>query len=155
MVRNRQGRDEGIRELGFAAPAGIPRGIEVLSLGQLHARIDRSHLDRPLRPTFHHLLTPARGVLRHTVDFTGYDLAPGKWLWVRPGQVQQWGDPRGVDGTLILFEADFLDRATAAGASLDDVHAPVVYEPASEEQLRLAGAAEHLARTFAGPGQLP
>jgi DNA-binding CsgD family transcriptional regulator len=31
-------------------------------------------------------------VLEHTVDFTGYTLEPGPWLWVRPGQVEQWLD---------------------------------------------------------------
>lgn len=155
MVKNRQEGDGSIRELGFAAPAGTPPGIEVMSLDQLRTRIDRSHVGRPRRPTFHHLLAPARGTLRHTVDFTEYALTPGEWLWVRPGQVQQWGNPADVDGTLILFEADFLDRATAAGARLDDAHAPVVHRPTGAEHRRLADAAEQLSRTFAGPGELP
>jgi AraC-like DNA-binding protein len=154
MVRNRQAGEQ-IRELGFAAPAGTPAGVEVLSLGELRGRVGRSHVDTPLRPTFHHLLAPAHGTLRHTVDFTGYALVPGTWLWVRPGQVQQWGDLNGVDGTLVLFEPDFLDRATTADARLDDPHAPVVYRPSDADQQRLTDAAEHLARAFAGPDGLP
>ncbi|GFJ96699.1 hypothetical protein Prum_103410 [Phytohabitans rumicis] len=132
-------------------PGRHPAGVEVMSVEQLRSRIGRSHQDRPLRPTFHHLLTLVRGTLWHTVDFTGYALVPGMWLWVRPGQVQQWGDLHEVDGTLILFESDFLDRATAAGAHLNDAHAPVVYEPDDADHQRLTSAAEHLSHAFAGP----
>jgi hypothetical protein len=64
------------------------------------------------------------GWLWHTVDFTGYALDPGSWLWVRPGQVQQWQDLRQAEGTLILFEPDFLDPATAEAVALNDPHAP-------------------------------
>jgi AraC-like DNA-binding protein len=126
-----------------------------VSLEQLRSRIGRSHQDRPRRPTFHHLLTLARGTLWHTVDFTGYALVPGMWLWVRPGQVQQWGDLHEVDGTLILFESDFLDQATATGAHVNDAHAAVVYEPDDADHQRLTSAAEHLSHAFTSPGKLP
>ncbi len=89
MVKKRQG---GIRDLEFAAPAGIPHAVEVMSLHDLRSRTDRALLGSPQRPTFHHLLTLDRGTLHHTVDFTRHELTPGSWLWVRPGQVQQWGD---------------------------------------------------------------
>ncbi|GAA2476270.1 helix-turn-helix domain-containing protein [Winogradskya humida] len=136
MVKKRQ---DAIPEIGFAPPAGSPAGVEVMTLGELHAR-GHATLGEAHRPAFHHLLTPSRGTLWHTVDFTGYAVTPGTWLWVRPGQVQQWGDLRGADGTLILFEADFLDSATAAQARLNDPHAPVLYD---------AGDDGGLAGTFA------
>jgi hypothetical protein len=100
-----------IPDIGFAAPAGLPPGLEVMTLADLRGRAaDRMGADfmRPLRPRFHHLVALQGGRLRHTVDFTGYDLEPGAWLWVRPGQVQQWGDLAGADGTLIIFEQGFL-----------------------------------------------
>src|SRR3954471_7341180 len=110
MVKNRQ---DGIPEVRFTPPAGSPAGVEVMTLGELHAR-GHGALGEAHRPAFHHLLSPSRGTLWHTVDFTGYAVTPSTSLWVRPGSVQQWGDLNDVDGTLILFEADFLDSATAA-----------------------------------------
>jgi AraC-like DNA-binding protein len=154
MVRNRHATG-GIPELGFAAPAGTPAGVEVMTLAQLRARVGRDGLGRPQRPTFHHLLTVSRGTLRHTVDFTRYTLNPGMWLWVRPGQVQQWGQLDDVDGTLVLFQPDFLDPDSGTAARLDDPHAPVVHETADDDEDRLTDAAEHLSRAFTSPGRLP
>jgi AraC-like DNA-binding protein len=154
MVKNRHPRD-GIPHVGFAAPPGTPAGAEVLTLAQLHARVGDGVLGAPQRPSFHHLLTVSHGTLRHTVDFTGYDLTPGRWLWVRPGQVQQWGRLDDVDGTLILFQDDFLDPETAAAAHLDDPHATALHEPADDDLYRLADAAEQLTSTFTAPGRLP
>ncbi|MDT4991841.1 MAG: hypothetical protein QOH97_1733 [Actinoplanes sp.] len=154
MVKNRQAVG-GIPELGFAAPAGTPAGVEVMTLAQLRARAGRGVLGTPRRPTFHHLLTVSRGTLWHTVDFTSYALTPGLWLWVRPGQVQQWGQLDGIDGTLVLFQPDFLDPDSGAAARLDDPHAPLLHEPAGDDEHRLTDAAEHLTRAFTSPGRLP
>jgi AraC-like DNA-binding protein len=145
MVRNRQV----IAELGFAAPVGTPGGIEVLDLARLRGRVAGS----PQRPTFHHLLCLRSGRLEHTVDFTGYTLTPGRWLWVRPGQVQQWGDLDGADGMLVLFEPEFPDPATTAAVRLDDPHAGVVHDPDPADRDALADSAAHLGRVFAAPGR--
>jgi AraC-like DNA-binding protein len=154
MVKNCHGRG-GIPQVGFAAPPGVPAGVEVLTLAQLHARVAHGVVGAPQRPSFHHLLTVSRGRLWHSVDFTGYALTPGRWLWVRPGQVQQWGRLDDVDGTLILFQDDFLDRETAAAAHLDDPYAAALHEPTGDDLHRLADAAQLLARTFTAPGGLP
>jgi AraC-like DNA-binding protein len=154
MVKNRHA-DNGIRELGYAAPVGTPAGVEVLTLKRLRARVGQDALGIPRRPMFHQLLTISRGTLRHTVDFTDVTVTPGRWLWVRPGQVQQWDRLDDVDGTLVLFQPDFLDPSTGTAARLDDPYAPVLYEPAGDDLRRLADAAEHLARVFTEPGSLP
>lgn len=133
MVKNRHG-DGLIREVGFAAPEGASFGVELLSLAQLRDRAAGSDiLLKPQRPTFHHLLTIDTGVLWHTVDFAGYALEPGSWLWVRPGQVQQWQDLRQAEGTLILFEPDFLDPATADAVALHDPHALVLHPTTGDD----------------------
>ncbi|MCK9904961.1 helix-turn-helix domain-containing protein [Frankia sp. Cpl3] len=93
--------------------------------------------------------------MRHTVDFTSYTLEPGMWLWVRPGQVQQWGQLADLDGTLILFQPEFLDPDTVATARPDDPHAPVVYEPVGDDRDRLTESIGHLAHAFTAPGRLP
>ncbi|GLY06662.1 AraC family transcriptional regulator [Actinoplanes sp. NBRC 101535] len=154
MVKNRHA-PSGIPEIRFAAPAGIAAGMEVVGLGRLRERTAGGVLGALQRPTFHHVLTVRTGVLRYTVDFTAHDLSPGSWLWVRPGQVQQWGDPSGAEGTLVLFRPDFLGAEPASAARLDDPYAPVLLRPAGDEHRRLTAALGHLAATFDDPGRLP
>ncbi|WP_060905010.1 helix-turn-helix transcriptional regulator [Streptomyces scabiei] len=155
MVKNRHDLDRGIREISFAAPAGTPAGVEVLSLADLRHRVPGERLSAPQRPDFHHLVTLTGGTLWHTVDFTAYALEPGSWLWVRPGQVQQWGDLTQAEGTLILFRQDVLDPATTAGARTEDPHAPIVRRPLPEDAQALRLAADHLAAEFHALGRLP
>ena len=155
MVRNRHVVAERITEVSFAAPVGTPAGVEVMSLAELRSRARPGALTAPTRPAFHHLLTLSSGVLEHTVDFTGYTLEPGSWLWVRPGQVEQWHDLSRAEGTLILFEADFLDPATAESAALHDPFAPVMRTAGGEELAALHLATGHLRREFDRAQGLP
>ncbi|MFF8908041.1 helix-turn-helix transcriptional regulator [Streptomyces olivaceoviridis] len=155
MVKNRHAAERDIPEVSFAAPAGTPAGVEVLSLGDLRLRVPVERLTAPQRPDFHHLITLTGGPLWHTVDFTAYALEPGSWLWVRPGQVQQWGDLTHAEGTLILFRQDFLDPATTAGARIEDPHAPVLRRPLPDDAAALRLAADHLTAEFHALGHLP
>ncbi|MCX4984760.1 helix-turn-helix transcriptional regulator [Streptomyces sp. NBC_00572] len=155
MVKNRHAADQGIPEVSFTAPAGTPAGVEVLPLADLRRRVPAERLALPQRPDFHHLIALSGGALSHTVDFTAYALDAGSWLWVRPGQVQQWGDLTHAEGTLILFRQEFLDPATASGARLEDPHAPVLRRPLPGEAAALRLAADHLAAEFGALGHLP
>ncbi|MFJ5899354.1 helix-turn-helix domain-containing protein [Streptomyces sp. NPDC093064] len=155
MVKKRHDADRGIPEVSFVAPAGTPAGVEVLPLADLSRRVPAERLTAPQRPDFHHLLTLTRGTLWHTVDFTAYALDPGSWLWVRPGQVQQWGDLTHAEGTLILFRQDFLDPATTDGARLEDSHAPILRRPLPDDVAALRLAADHLTAEFHALGHLP
>ncbi|MFJ4935687.1 helix-turn-helix domain-containing protein [Streptomyces pseudovenezuelae] len=155
MVKNRHDAARGVPEVSFEAPAGTPAGVEVLPLPELRRRVPVERLTAPQRPDFHHLIAVTGGTLWHTVDFTAYALEPGSWLWVRPGQVQQWGDLTHAEGTLVLFREDFLDPATAAGALVADPHAPVLRRPLPEDAQALRLAADHLAAEFRALGRLP
>ncbi|MFD4599329.1 helix-turn-helix domain-containing protein [Streptomyces sp. NPDC058464] len=155
MVKKRHAAPREIPEIPFAAPVGTPAGAEVMSLAELRSRVSPPALSRPQRPDFHQLLTLTSGEHRQTVDFTGYTLRPGSWLWVRPGRVQQWGDLTHADGALILFRQDMLDAATAAAARVDDPYAPVVCTPGTDDAPALELAAEHLRHEFRALGQLP
>ncbi|GAQ59913.1 helix-turn-helix domain-containing protein [Streptomyces scabiei] len=155
MAKNRHDVPRQIPELPFAAPAGTPAGVEVMSLAELRRRVPAQALAGPQRPDFHHLLTLTEGDLRQVVDFSGHALEPGSWMWVRPGQVHQWGDVSRAEGTLILFRQDVLDPATAAAARVDDPHAPVVTTPVTADAEAVAMAAEHLSREFQALGRLP
>ncbi|MEU1179061.1 AraC family transcriptional regulator [Streptomyces sp. NPDC005820] len=151
-VRKRPGGPREIADVAFAPPVGIPTGVEVMSLAQLReraaVRMAGVGLRTPQRPTFHHLITLSSGSLWHTVDFTAYALKPGSWLWVRPGQVQQWGDLHEAEGTLVLFERDFVDPGTVAAARVDDPHAPVLQVPDLDDGHALEVAVHHLALEF-------
>ncbi|MEU8762852.1 helix-turn-helix transcriptional regulator [Streptomyces sp. NPDC048659] len=155
LARDPGRRPGGIPEISFAAPAGTPAGVEVLDLADLRRRVSAEWLGVPQRPDFHHLITLTEGTLRHTVDFTAYALDPGPWLWVRPGQVQQWGDLAHAEGTLILFRPDVLDPATTDSARLEDPHAPVLRRPLPDDATALRLAAEHLTAEFYALGRLP
>ncbi|MEU9288953.1 AraC family transcriptional regulator [Streptomyces sp. NPDC048275] len=151
-VRKRQSKPREIADIGFAPAVGTPAGVEIMSLAKLReraaVRMGRAGLRAPQRPTFHHLIALTSGSLWHTVDFTGYALEPGSWLWIRPGQVQQWGDLHEAEGTLVLFEGDFLDPATVAAARMDDPYARVLHVPGPEDRHALEMALNHLALEF-------
>ncbi|MGY0500340.1 helix-turn-helix domain-containing protein [Nocardia sp. FBN12] len=127
----------------------------MLSLTELRNRVPGDLLATPQRPDFHHLLTLTEGSLRHTVDFAAYILEPSSWLWIRPGQVNQWGDLTHAEGTLILFQQSFLSPATVAGARIDDPHAPVLHHPFPGDVAALRLATDHLANEFDAFGRLP
>ncbi len=139
----------------LATASGLPAGVAVLTLADLRGRTDAAMLARPLRSDKHHLLTLTAGSLRHAVDFTEYSLKPGEWLWARPGQVQQWGGLDGAEGTLVMFESDFLDPDTAIGAGSEDAHAPVVRVPDAEDHPILRVASSQLQWEFGATELLP
>ncbi|MFK8843660.1 AraC family transcriptional regulator [Streptomyces sp. Ac-502] len=125
---NRNGRPEGGTADGIVAvpyrpTPGSPPGVEVLGFPRLAARARGHGLDpyRPRRPAFHELLTVTTGTLRCSVDFSTFDLTPGTWLWVRPGQVLQFlTHLTAAGGTAILFPPGFLSTATVGITGAED-----------------------------------
>ncbi len=133
----------------FFAPAPEPAPhdgplIEILTLARLRSSGDAPALARPFRSDRHCLLTLTSGSMRHSVDFTEHALAPGQWLWARPGQVQQWGGLEQAEGTVIRFATGFLDPDTAIGVCVDDPHAPVVRVPQNDDHALLRAATTQL-----------
>jgi AraC-like DNA-binding protein len=117
-----------IRRVPFVAPA--PFGVEVMSLARLWAMAPPGYLQSPQRPAFHLLIFCTAGATTHTVDFERYRLAPGRALWVRPGQVQRFSDNGGASaGELVLFQPDFLIPNTQAAVIANDRSGPVALEP--------------------------
>lgn len=136
---------DAIPKVSFNAPPGTPSGVDVMSLSELRRRVGGG-FTAPQRADFHHLIATATGTLRQEVDFATYDASPGSWLWVRPGQVQKWGDLTDVEGYLVLFERDFLDPATVVMARLEALGNPVLYDAVDDHAVGLA--VEHLAHEF-------
>ncbi|MFF7314671.1 helix-turn-helix domain-containing protein [Streptomyces sp. NPDC008137] len=148
MVNIGQRKRDAIPRVDFNARVGTPAGVEVMSLSEFRRRGGGGIT--PQRPDFHHLITTVSGTLKQEVDFTTYDAIPGSWLWVRPGQVQRWGDLSEVEGHLVLFESDFLDPATVVAARLETPGSPVQYDAVVDHGVDLA--IEHLCHEFGAVG---
>lgn len=117
---------------GFQPPAGTPYGLEVTTIEDFHAHHDDWPWNppRPGRATFHYLILVTSGVLEHDVDHITRTVAPGQWLWVRPGHTQCWHPPNSARGPFILFEQDVLRADTARLLTTVTAHdAPAVLTP--------------------------
>ena len=135
--------------------------IEVLSLAVLRERV-RGEADdffRPQRVGFDLIIRCGRDTLRHTVDFTEYELSFGDVLWVRAGQVQEWewfdveaSSPSecGTDeseGTVVLFQPHCLDER--ARALVDAVDSQLIWRGATTKDSAGAGRLDDLVGTAA------
>lgn len=60
----------------------------------------------------HYLILVTEGELLHDVDHVTRTIAPGQWLWVRPGHAQCWDPPGPARGPFILFEPEVLMPGT-------------------------------------------
>ena len=110
-----------IRTVIYRSPADAPFGVEVMSFDQLRGMARASRRAAPQRPRFHVLAVVEQGAGHHTADFERYALAPGSALWIRPGQVHQLDGVEQVQGTIVLFQPDFLAPGTLAQAAADDI----------------------------------
>ncbi|MGP3986191.1 helix-turn-helix domain-containing protein [Streptomyces sp. 3N207] len=141
-----------VPELPYAPPPGVATtGLEVMTLSELRDRAARAgqRLADPQRPGFHQLFAVESGRLRQFVDFTEHTTPAGGWLWVRPGQVQQYDDLDDAEGTLILFQPTFPDPTTAAFVGLDEASGAVARHPYDEYARAVRIALDHLRFEFA------
>ena len=103
---------ERIRRVRFAPPTSAFGDVEVNTLKGIRDRGGpREFLDIQ-RLDFDLLIQIESGTALHTVDFTGFHLGPGDVLWVRAGQVQQWGRIEDIEGPVVLFGSHAVDDRT-------------------------------------------
>ncbi|MFI9721162.1 AraC family transcriptional regulator [Streptomyces sp. NPDC052396] len=145
-------RHDDVIELTYQPPPGTPAGVEVMSLAELRARAPEGLLPRPQRLDFHQILAVDSGAATHTVDFTGYWLTEGSVLWVRPGQVQQFGEVAALEGTVLLFQPGFLPSGNTVAALADDLFRPVLHQPAGPDRTAVFRAVRQLAAEFSATG---
>ncbi|MFE1198744.1 helix-turn-helix domain-containing protein [Streptomyces olivaceoviridis] len=111
---------------------------------------------RPGRATFHYLILVTEGELRHDVDHVTRTVAPGQWLWVRPGHAQCWHPPGAARGPFILFEPDVLRPDTARLlAPLTSHEAPAVLSPDPDDAAWLRQTALQLLDEHRALGRRP
>ncbi|MEU1370540.1 AraC family transcriptional regulator [Streptomyces sp. NPDC005803] len=116
----------------FQPPVGTPYSLEVTTVEDFFADHDAWPWDppRPGRATFHYLIQVTSGVLKHDVDHVTRTVAPGQWLWVRPGHTLCWHPPGTARGPFILFEPAVLRAETARLLAPVTAHdAPAVLTP--------------------------
>ncbi|WP_432092713.1 AraC family transcriptional regulator [Streptomyces sp. bgisy100] len=159
MVKNGH---EVIPKVPYVPPPAAAAGVEVMSIAELRQRLrrhggadgirDAQGSGRPQRPEFHLLLTVDHGLLWHMVDFADHALSRDTWLWVRPGQVQRFGNLDAASGTLVLFRPDLLDPATSADVRLDAPFGRSLWQVAGEDASALRNALDHLAAEYRSSG---
>ncbi|MEU8979307.1 AraC family transcriptional regulator [Streptomyces sp. NPDC048309] len=91
----------------------------------------------------------AGGTLRHSVDFTDCAVAPGGWLWVRPGQIHRYipDDLARARGTIVIWQPGFV----LADPPFDQ--SPLL--PPGPHARAAGLALRHLAHEYADLGSLP
>lgn len=105
-------RQNGIRPVHYTPPEGVSGTVEALSVRELLARAGPAEFTGTQRLSFDVLIRVTEGVATHTVDFTEYALQPGDVLWMRTGQVHQWGDLTAYDATVVMFITDAVFAST-------------------------------------------
>ncbi|MEV5517554.1 helix-turn-helix transcriptional regulator [Streptomyces flaveolus] len=148
-----------IRDLALRRTAGSPPGLELVELAGLAERA-RRHGNDPyasLRPAFHQLVTVRPGSrLTVSVDFTRHELPGGAWLWIRPGQVQRWGeDLVTAEGLVVAFPAGFPDTETAATSVADVASVQAPLTPGAPDAEGLRRALDHLRYEYEAMAELP
>lgn len=105
-------RHEPISAVTYQPPEGKAGEVEATTVASMLERAGAATFTNVQRPEFHFLLAPVSGHGTHMLDFAVHDLEPGSVLWVRPGQVQRWGDLAAYDGRVVIFPAGLLDPST-------------------------------------------
>ena len=101
-----------IRRVRFLPPSPSVGDIEVNTLKGIRDRGGPHEFRTPQRLDFDLLMHIERGTAVHVVDFTDCSLRPGDVLWVRAGQVHQWGAIDDIEGTVVMFGSHTIDAHT-------------------------------------------
>lgn len=147
-------RHEPISPIGYHPPAGKAGEVEATTVSRMLERAGVAGFRRVQRPEFHFLLHPLRGRGHHMLDFAEHVLEPGCVLWVRPGQVQRWGDLTAYDGPVLIFPAGLLDPTTAHRTEADSA-AGACWWPASDARAAGAPGAIHDIAALADDTAMP
>lgn len=92
-----------IRQILFRPPAGDGAAIEITTAAALLAISGPDEFVGPQLMAFDIIVQVTAGSTRHTVDFQRRTVREGDVVWVRAGQVHEWGDLAAFAATLIFF----------------------------------------------------
>lgn len=120
-----------IRRVRFLPPVPSVGDIEVNTLQGIRDRGGPEEFLTSQRLDFDLLVHIESGTTRHTVDFTDHSLATGDVLWVRAGQVHQWGTIADIEGPVVMFGPHAVDDRTG-GLIRSHLVRPRSHWPAAE-----------------------
>lgn len=143
---------------GFQPPVGTPYSLEVNTVEDFFAQHDDWPWSppRPVRATFHYLIAVTEGELLHDVDHVTRTVAPGQWLWVRPGHTLCFHPPGSARGPFVLFEPDVLRPDIARLLAPLTAHdAPAVLSPQADDAAWLQQTALQLLDEHRALGRRP
>lgn len=90
------------------------------------------------------------------MDFVEYELEPGSWLWIRPGQVQRFGqDLVTADGVIVLFQPGFLPPAAVSASHMDPPYEQQPLTPEGPDVESVRRALDHLVYEYGALASLP
>lgn len=150
-------RHEPIAAVGYNPPEGKAGEVEATTVASMLARGGPEGFVDVQRPEFHFLLAPSSGAGSHMIDFADHPLTPGSVLWVRPGQVQRWGDVTAYDGQVLIWPAGLLDPLTSHLTGSETPGGTGWWSPgdaAAADALRLVAALAELADDQSVPREL-
>lgn len=113
-----------IEHVGYQPPEGKAGEVEAHRVSEMVDRVGAEEFVGLQRLEFHALLVVTQGHERHMVDFADHDLGPGSVLWLRPGQVQAWGDTTAFDGHVLIWPAGLVDPAVDRLVGVESAYGP-------------------------------
>ncbi|MBD8507107.1 AraC family transcriptional regulator [Hoyosella sp. G463] len=149
-----------VRAIRYSPSSDTARhGVEVMTLRSLRERMGPGEFTAPQCPRFHLIALVTEGHGTHAVDFRSGELHPGTVWWVRPGQVQQWGNVYDYEATIVLLEDGVLGpiaRSSLTGSPMRWRCCWHLDENQSGSNL-VAPLIAHLSTVFdqSGPGAAP
>ena len=101
------------RRVRYLAPAPHVGDIEVNTLAGIRERGGRHEFLTSQVLDFDLLFYLESGTAVHTVDFADHTLSTGDLLWVRAGQLHQWGRIDDIEGPVVMFGPHAVDDRTS------------------------------------------
>lgn len=102
--------------------------------------------DFPHRHTFYEIVLVTAGRGWHVVDSQPWPIVPPHFGVVVPGQVHHWEDARGVEGSVLLFNEDFLVRHPEDVPVLQALQALTWLSPGAAQMAALMALAGEMER---------
>ncbi|GAB2973049.1 helix-turn-helix domain-containing protein [Nocardioides montaniterrae] len=139
-------RQPAIAPVSYLPAEGKAGEVEATTVGGMLERAGKAEFVHVQRPEFHFLLAPTSGRGTHMLDFVDHDLRPGCVLWVRPGQVQRWGDVTAYDGRVLIFPPALLDPVTARLTEAESADGPCWWSPRDADAAHVPDLIEQVAK---------
>ncbi|KRA32493.1 AraC family transcriptional regulator [Nocardioides sp. Root614] len=102
-----------IRRVRYLSPGSNVGDIEVNTLAGIRERGGPQEFLTSQVLDFDLLFHLESGTEVHTVDFTDHTLNTGDLLWVRAGQLHQWGRIDDIEGPVVMFGPHAIDDRTS------------------------------------------